>query len=109
LQADQLLREPSYPIVVTAGPTKVDPHIAALGPTYARKGLSERRDLRLRYGIVLVFRHEHADAPHRLALLRARRERPCRRAAESGDEFAPSKANAHLALLCWQKIAQPSL
>ena len=34
--------------------------------------------------------HEHADAPHPLALLRARRERPrSRRAAEQRDELAP--------------------
>jgi hypothetical protein len=39
------------------------------------------------------------DAPHAPALLRARRQRPCRRAAEERDELAPSKANAHLALL----------
>src|SRR5262249_52295156 len=33
---------------------------------------------------------EHADAPHALALLRARRERPRNRsAAEQGDELAP--------------------
>ena len=31
---------------------------------------------------------EHADAPHTLALLRARRERPSRRAAEQRDELA---------------------
>src|SRR5262249_50186324 len=30
--------------------------------------------------------HEHADAPHPLALLRAGRERPCCRATEQGDE-----------------------
>jgi hypothetical protein len=36
--------------------------------------------------------HEHADAPHALALQRACRERPCRRAAEERDEFAPSKS-----------------
>src|SRR5262249_43995137 len=29
------------------------------------------------------------DAPHSLTLLRARRERPCRRRAEQGDEIAP--------------------
>src|SRR5439155_14922369 len=41
LQADQLLRERSYPIDVTAAPTKVDPHVAATGPTQVRKRLSE--------------------------------------------------------------------
>ena len=36
-------------------------------------------------------RHEHADASHAVALLRARRERPRRRrAAEERDELAPS-------------------
>jgi hypothetical protein len=48
-------------------------------------------------------RQEYADAPQAVALLRLRRERPRRRAAESGDEVAPSKANAHLALLCLGK------
>ena len=34
--------------------------------------------------------HEHADAPDAVALLCARRERPCRcRAAEERDEVAP--------------------
>jgi hypothetical protein len=43
--------------------------------------------------------HQHADAPHAVALLRARQERPCRRrTAKSSDEVAPSKANAHLHL-----------
>jgi hypothetical protein len=32
--------------------------------------------------------HEHADAPHSLGLLRPRRERPSRRAAEQRDELA---------------------
>jgi hypothetical protein len=43
LQADQLLRERSYPIVVTAAPPKVHPHVAAIDPTQVRKRLSERR------------------------------------------------------------------
>jgi hypothetical protein len=51
--------------------------------------LYERGDARLNRGIVFVERREHADPSHAVALLRARRERPCRRAAESGDEFAP--------------------
>jgi hypothetical protein len=89
LQADQLLRERSYPIGVTAAPTKVHPHVAAIGPTQARKRLRERREARLRQGIVFVVRHEHADAPHPLGLLRSARQRPRRRAAEKRDEFAP--------------------
>jgi hypothetical protein len=40
------------------------------------KSLLERREPGLRFGIVRGQRHEHADAPHALALLRARRERP---------------------------------
>jgi cytosine/adenosine deaminase-related metal-dependent hydrolase len=41
LQADQFLRERSYPIDVRAGPPKVDPHVAAVGPTKVRKRLRE--------------------------------------------------------------------
>jgi hypothetical protein len=33
--------------------------------------------------------HKHTDAPHPLRLLRPRRPRPRRRAAESQDEIAP--------------------
>jgi hypothetical protein len=91
LQADQLLRERSYPIDVTSGPTKVDPHVAAIRPTEARKRLSERRDESLRHGIVFVGEDQHADAPHAVRLLRPHRERPSpRRAAEQRDEVAPS-------------------
>ena len=39
---------------------KVNPHIAAIGPTQVRKRLSERRDARLQQGIVFVERHEYA-------------------------------------------------
>jgi hypothetical protein len=73
LQADQLLRECSYPIDVGAAPTKVHPHVATIGPTQARKRLRERRQQSLRPGIVFVVRREHADPPHPLALLCARR------------------------------------
>src|SRR6516162_8196516 len=47
LQADQLLRERSYPIGVTAGPPKVHPHVAAITPTQVRKRLRERREAKL--------------------------------------------------------------
>ena len=39
--------------------------------------------------IVRGQRHEHADAPHPLGLLRARRQRPRCRAAEQTEKFAP--------------------
>src|SRR5262249_48856779 len=100
LQADQLLRERPYPIDVTAAQTKVHPQVAAIGPTQVRKRLSERRGATLLFGIVFVEPMEHADPPHAVALLRARRERPRRRAAEGSNEFAPSKAKPHLALPC---------
>src|SRR5262249_51826763 len=65
----------------------------------------------LLHEIVLVVRHEHADAPYPVALLRACRKRPRRRGAECSDEIAPSKANAHLTLPCLEPyrgmIAQP--
>jgi hypothetical protein len=89
LQADQLLCKRSHPIGVSAGPPKVHPQVAAIGPTQARKRLRERREARLIHGIVFVARHEYADAPHAVALLRLRRKRPCRRAAKEGDELAP--------------------
>src|SRR5215468_2513780 len=41
-------------------------------------------------GIALDRAHEHTDAPHPLALLRARRLRPRRDTAEQRDELAPS-------------------
>jgi hypothetical protein len=57
LQADQLSREGSYPIGVTAAPAKVHHHVAAIGPARIRKRLSERRDARLIHGIVFVAPH----------------------------------------------------
>jgi hypothetical protein len=56
---------------------------------------SERGDVGLSLRIVFVVRHEHADAPHAAALLRARRERPCcRRAAERGRSIRAVEAKS---------------
>jgi hypothetical protein len=54
------MRERWYPIGVTAVPSNVNPHVAAIGPTQVRKRSSERRDDRLRHGIVFVAHQEHA-------------------------------------------------
>jgi hypothetical protein len=86
---------------------------AQYGPTQSQRYLMiwEIETDDLPRGIGFAVRHEHADAPHSVALLGMRRERPRRRAAERSDEFSPSKANAHLSLLCqgtqWGRIAQP--
>jgi hypothetical protein len=90
LRADQLLRERLYPIGVTAAPPRVHSHVAATGPTQVRKRLRERRVDELPPWIVFVERHEHADAPHAVALLRLRQHRPHRRAPETGDELSSS-------------------
>src|SRR5262249_39995879 len=50
---------------------------------------AERRDASLSFQIGRSRAHEHADAPHALALLRARRERPSRRTTEKRYELAP--------------------
>jgi hypothetical protein len=42
VQTDQLPRKRSYPIDVIAGITNVHPHVAAIGPTEARKRYAGR-------------------------------------------------------------------
>ena len=70
-------------------PLKIDLNIAAGRPAELLESLPERRGAGLSFRIILGVEHQHADPPHPLALLRVRRERPRRRAAEKGDELAP--------------------
>jgi hypothetical protein len=88
LQADQLMCKRSYPFGVIAMPPKVHPHIATLGPTHTRKRLSERREIRLRPGIVFVEPHVHANASHPLGLLSPCHYRPRRRAEPRNERSA---------------------
>src|SRR5262245_25903624 len=67
-----------------------DPHIAADDPAQFPEALQKRRVASLVFRIVRRPGHEHADATHPAALLRARCERPRCRAAEKGDELASS-------------------
>src|SRR6516165_2218668 len=78
-QADQLLRQRWYSIGVIALPPNFHPHVAANDPTRARKRLRECRNEGLPLTIIFVAPHEHADAPHAVALQRLRRRRPRRR------------------------------
>jgi len=65
-------------------------HIAADDPAQFAEPLQERCIAGLSFGIVRHPGHKHADAPHPLGLLRARRERPGCRAAQTADEVSTS-------------------
>src|SRR5262249_23172846 len=53
------------------------------------------RRARLSFWIILRIVHQHCDPAHPVGLLRARRERPSRRAAEQCDELAPLQLCGH--------------
>jgi len=80
---DQLRRVPGNAAHVGC-PAILDAHVAADGPAKLLQSLQERADAGLRFRIVRRQVHEHANAPHMAALLRACRKRPCCRAAERG-------------------------
>ena len=63
-------------LVIAARPAVLNLDILPDGPAQLLQPLKKRRIAPLRDGIVCCERHEHADPPHALALLRARRERP---------------------------------
>src|SRR6516165_10789392 len=70
-------------------PASIDPQIAAVRPTQFLQLLDKRSALRLGFRIALRPAHQHSDLPHPVRLLRPRRKRPSRRAAEKRDELAP--------------------
>src|SRR5262249_50285073 len=71
--------------------TDVELNIATFDPTQFLQALNEHRNAVLCHLIVGIQRDEHTNAPHALALLRPRRERPgCDRTAEKRYELAAS-------------------
>src|SRR5262249_18395728 len=68
----------------------VDLDVLSDCPAQLLQSLQEGRVADLCLWVVRVVGHEHADAAHTLASLRARRERPRSRPAEKSDELAPS-------------------
>src|SRR5262245_18699817 len=90
-QADQIRSVFAIVFRIGCGKAMINPHIAAVTPAQLLQPLLECRKALLVLLIVHGRGREHADAPHPLALLAARRERPRRRrAAEQRDELAPS-------------------
>src|SRR5215510_12348149 len=99
-ERDQFRRVSAKEFGIARAPTILDPDVAADGPTQLLQALQERRVASLSFRIVRAQVHEHADAPHPLALLRMRRERPSRRrAAEQRDELAPLHSITSSAML----------
>src|SRR5262245_18704997 len=67
----------------------LDLDIAVLGPAERLETLAKCNDPSQHFGIILGVWMQECDAPHALGLLRARRQRPRRRAAKQRDELAP--------------------
>jgi len=85
---------------VARDPAHIDAHVADVRPAQLLKPLPEHRNVALSCGVGFGEVNEHADAPHPLALLRARRKRPCsRRAAEQREELAPFHSITSSAML----------
>src|SRR5262249_41844676 len=74
---------------IASAPAVLDLNVVPDSPAQLLQSLQERRVAGLRLRIVRGVGHEHADAPHPLTLLRARRERPAGRStAKQRDERA---------------------
>src|SRR5262249_41525511 len=76
-QCDELLRESLPRLRIERRPASVDPNVAtALRPPEFLESVPECRHVGMWSRIVLGKAHQHADAPHELALLRVRCDRP---------------------------------
>src|SRR5262249_52880606 len=87
-RTDQFRRSGLFAGRIANAPAIVDAHVAAVGPAQPLQRVEERCNAHLTFAISLWVDDQHADAPRPLRLLRPRRERPRRRAAEQRDELA---------------------
>src|SRR5262245_47051863 len=75
---------------IACPPARIELDIDAISPAQLPQPLPKCSETGLRFSIVRIRMHQHADAPHWPRLLRAHRHRPCRRRApEQRDELAP--------------------
>src|SRR5262245_13440806 len=95
LQCDQRLRESLDPGGIAGGPAMIKSKVAALHPSQFLQRLMERLHHRRRFQVAFANGRQPAEAPPALALLRARRKRPRRSAAEKRDELAPLQLRDH--------------
>src|SRR5262249_55783823 len=88
-ERDQFRRVFAHSVGIGGAPAGVDTDVAAVEPAQLREPLHERRYAGLKLRIVSGAEPQPVDAPHPIALLSARSERPCcSRAAEQRDELA---------------------
>src|SRR5262245_8444831 len=74
---------------IACPPARIELDIDAISPAQLPQPLPKCSETGLRFSIVRIRMHQHADAPHWPRLLRAHRHRPCRhRAADHPDELA---------------------
>src|SRR5215471_1737344 len=98
------------PVRVILAPAGVNPYIAANTPAQFLQALVKGRKSVLAFWIVRSPVHEHANPPQTFRLLRARRERPCGRAAEQRDEIAaPHSTTSSAATSSLSGTARPSV
>lgn len=72
---DQLVRIFADVIFIARGPAVVDLDVNPIGPTQSLQPMHQRLTASLRLRIARRVRHEYAQAPHALRLLRTRRQR----------------------------------
>ena len=102
---DQFRRMPANLGGIASGPAGIDPEVAADGPAQQRQPLQKRPDPSLKLRIVRGCVQEYADAPHALALLRARRERPRRRCTtQNTKKFASSHARPRGSIVRFNRV-----
>src|SRR5262249_2610637 len=87
-QADKLFGEGRDTLGIPSAPAVIDLKVPPVHPAQFAQPLMQRRSHRLRFHIALTDVRKHAEAAHLLALLRARDNRPRRRAAEQRDDLA---------------------
>ena len=88
-ERDQFRRISANVVGIAGGPADVDPHVAADRSNPVHQRLQECADPGLKFRIVRGCRQQHADAPHALALLRMRSERPRCRATQKTEKLPP--------------------
>jgi hypothetical protein len=82
-------------LAIATSPAMVERHVGAFRPPELRKALLEYLYNMLPIQIAIIDCMQHADPTNALGALRRRSERPRRRTAECGYQFAPSDVDWH--------------